>query len=134
VSGATLAVPITAGYAAVLAILIAVLMLAVIRLRRKLKVGLGDGGIKELQCAIRAHGNAIETIPMFLILLALLEANGSKPMFLHACGAIFVFARVLHAYALSGHGGRSPGRFSGTVVTISMFFTLAAANLIKLFA
>jgi len=133
VSSAALVIPIAAGYAAVLAMLMAVLMLAVIRLRRKLKVGLGDGGIKELQCAIRAHGNAIETIPMFLILLALLEANGGKPVFLHACGLIFVAARVFHAYALSGHGGTSLGRLSGTVVTISMFFTLAVANLIKLF-
>ena len=132
-NGATLAVPITAGYAAVLAMLIAVLMLAVIRLRRKLKVGLGDGGHKELQCAIRAHGNATETIPIFLILMALLEANGGKPVFLHVCGVIFVSARLFHAIALSGHGGISLGRFSGTFVTLSLFFTLAVSNLIKLF-
>ncbi|MBI3714707.1 MAG: MAPEG family protein [Betaproteobacteria bacterium] len=123
----------TALYAALLGVLVAVLMLAVIRLRRKLKVGLGDGGHKQLQCAIRAHGNAIETVPIFLILLAVLEANGGKPMFLHICGTVFVLARVLHAAGLSGYAGPSMGRMSGTTVTIVILFVLATANLIKVF-
>ncbi len=130
----TLAMPVTAIYASILGILIAFLMLAVIRLRRSLKVGLGDGGHEKLRCAIRAHGNATETIPIFLILFALLEANGGKPMFLHICGAVFVAARIYHAFGVTGNSGVSNGRLSGTFITIAVFFTLATANLVKVFA
>ncbi len=123
--------PVTAIYAALGTILVAVLMLRVIRLRRSLKIGIGDGGNKQLHCAIRAHGNAIETIPMFLVLMAILEANGGKPLFLYICGTVFLVARVLHAIGLSGYGGASMGRVSGTIVTVGVLLTLAGANLFK---
>ncbi len=123
--------PITAIYAALATVLVAVLMLRVIQLRRQLKIGIGDGGNKQLHCAIRAHGNSIETIPMFLVLMAILEANGGKPMFLYVCGTLFLVARVLHAIGLSGYGGASMGRVSGTVVTVGILLALAGTNLLK---
>jgi len=68
-------VPITALYAAMSGLLVVILMLVVIRLRRSLRIGLGDGGNRDLQRAIRVHGNAIESVPIFLVMLELMAAS-----------------------------------------------------------
>ena len=64
---------ITAIYAAILTFVYVKLTLNVISLRRENKVSLGDGDIKELQQAIRSHGNFAEYVPLGLILLACLD-------------------------------------------------------------
>ena len=58
--------PITAAYAAVLAILIVVLGINVTMHRVKLQVPLGDGGNAQMLRMIRLHGNAAEYIPCLL--------------------------------------------------------------------
>ena len=125
--------PITALYAALFAILFVMLMLVVIRLRRSLRIGLGDGGNRDLQQAIRVHGNAIECVPIFLVMLAILELNHGSAMLLHLFGAAFLCARVLHAWGLYGSSGASLGRVAGTAVTMTLLVALAIANLLKIF-
>ncbi len=44
--------------------------------------------VYELQTAIRVHGNAIEYIPISLILLLLMEMNGAQVWMIHICGLI----------------------------------------------
>jgi MAPEG family len=44
-------------YAAILALVFVVLSIRTIRQRRKLKIGLGDAGNKDLQRAVRVHAN-----------------------------------------------------------------------------
>ena len=61
-------VPVTALYVALFSLLFVILMVAVIKLRRSLRIGLGDGGNRDLQQAIRAHGNAVECVPIFLLI------------------------------------------------------------------
>lgn len=120
--------PITGLYAALLGLLIIVLLLRVVAKRWKFRVGVGDGGEKALTLAIRAHGNAIETIPIALILLAVLEANKGSAQILHIFGAALLFARLAHAFGLSRSGKTSPGRFLGTVLTIVVILGLGIAN------
>jgi uncharacterized protein len=124
-------VPITAIYASFLALFIVILMFPVIRLRGSLRVGLGDGGQRSLQQAIRAHGNAVEVVPIFLILLAAYELNRATPLALHAFGAIFLLARLLHVWGLYSSAGRSFGRVAGTVGSIGVLIALAAVNILK---
>ena len=128
-----LIVPITALYAAMFGLLFVILMLAVIKLRRSLRVGLGDGGNRDLQQAIRAHGNAVECVPIFLVMLAAFELNRGSVMLLHVFGAAFLMVRVLHAWGLYSSNGASPGRLIGTAGTIVLLAALAVANLLKLF-
>lgn len=128
-----LIVPITALYAAMFGLLFVILMLAVIKLRRSLRVGLGDGGNRDLQQAIRAHGNAVECVPIFLVMLAVFELNRGSVMLLHVFGAAFLMVRVLHAWGLYSSSGASPGRLVGTAGTIVLLAALAVANLLKLF-
>ena len=124
-------VPITALYAAILALLVVALAFPIIRLRFRYRVGLGDGGKEDLQRAVRAHGNAVEYIPLFLILLALLEANQGGTNLLHGLGIAFVLARLSHAWGIHGSAGTSPGRFIGTVTTFSVIIVLAVANICR---
>ena len=73
--------PITLTIAGAAAILHVWLSLRVSRLRRPLKIGVGDGGNEALLRRMRAHGNFAENMPIFLILLGLLElAGGDKTM------------------------------------------------------
>ena len=127
----TLPLPITAVYASLLALLVVLLVVVVVRLRRSLRVGLGDGGNRDLLRAIRVHGNAVESIPLFLILFGVYEFNHGHPNMLHFFGAVFLLSRVLHAWGLFSSGGASPGRVSGTIGTNGCLLGLAIANLLK---
>ena len=68
-----MSVPITALYAGVCAFVLLALAARVIRLRWALKVGIGDGGERTLNRAIRVHGNAAEYVPIALVLMLVAE-------------------------------------------------------------
>ena len=68
--------PITLTIAGAAAILHIWLAVRVSRARRQLKVSVGDGGNEALLRRIRAHGNYVENMPFFLILLGLVELAG----------------------------------------------------------
>ena len=121
----------TSLYASLLAILIIYLCLNVVKFRRVKKVGLGDNGDTTGQKAIRAHANAVEYIPMLLILMAIYEINYGSNLMLHLLGATSLIARILHAIGLSKSGGVSFGRFYGTALTWLVILILAGMNLIK---
>ncbi|CAG9418657.1 MAPEG family protein [Providencia alcalifaciens] len=90
-------------YAVLGALLILKLSLNVVKLRNQYRVSVGDGGFSELQTAIRVHGNAIEYIPISLILLLLMEMNGAKVWMIHVCGILLIASRMLHSYGLKNH-------------------------------
>ena len=85
--------------------------------RRSAAVSLGEGGNELLIRRIRVHGNAIENIPIGLLLMLVLELNGSSPGVLHGLGASLTIGRLAHAQGLSGSPGTSVGRFVGTTIT-----------------
>lgn len=116
---------ITGLYVAISLVLIVVLTFRVVLRRWKLRVGLGDGGDGELCQRIRAHGNAVEYLPMGLLALLVLEIQGATPFALHACGGTFVFARVVHAIGLSRKSGVSVGREIGMPLTWLAFLAMA---------
>ena len=118
-----IAVPVTALYAGLLALLMLVLARNVIRGRFRAKVGLFDGGDERLGRAIRIHGNFIEYVPIALILMGLVEVNGAPAWALHAWGVVIVASRLIHAYGLAGSSVASKGR---TIGTASMWFAIAA--------
>src|SRR5512141_2234803 len=116
---------ITGLYAALATLLILVLAVRVIAYRRAHKIGLGDGDDKELRKRIRAHGNAIEYLPFGLVLLLLLELNQTAPLLLHIFGIVLIVARLAHAWGVSRHGGVSPGRMIGVVLTGAVLLAMA---------
>ena len=81
---------ITTLYAAILAFLYLGLTLLVIRGRWKFKIGLGDGGNREMERMIRAHGNFAEFVPFALLLLFMLDYSGFSPVMIHILGIMLV--------------------------------------------
>lgn len=116
---------ITAVYASILALLVVWLSLRVIRVRRAKKIRLGDGGDAELQGAIRAHANAVEYIPLSMILLFLLEASGGHALLIHIAGLAVVAGRVIHARGLLSDALRE--RVLGMQLTLFTIIGLALA-------
>ncbi len=124
---------ITSLYAAILALIIIFLAYKVVVFRKTKKVGLGDNGDSEGLQAIRVHANAVEYIPMIIILMGLYEANGGNHLALNIIGVLAVVARMLHAFGLSKTAGISFGRFYGTALTWLVTVVLAGLNIYTYF-
>jgi uncharacterized membrane protein YecN with MAPEG domain len=121
---------VTSIYASLLALLIVGLSVAVIKLRRKNRVSVGDGGNEELQLAIRTHSNAVEYIPIALMLLLTLELNGAPKILIHILGATLLVGRILHAMGLPTKDFKK--RVLGMQITIYLLIGLAILNILFL--
>jgi hypothetical protein len=122
---------ITSLFAGLLGFLIIFLAYKVVVFRQNKKVGVGDAGDKDGILAIRTHANALEYIPMLLILMGLYESNGGSSLVLYIIGSLIVVARVLHAMGLSKSAGKTFGRFYGTLLTWILTLTLAGLNIYR---
>ncbi len=94
----------------------------VVARRLKARVNLLDGGDQTLIRRIRAHGNVVETVPMVLLLMSLLEMAGGPSTWIWGIGALLVAGRLLHAVGLLARGAHW-ARLAG------MSMTLAAMSL-----
>ncbi len=99
--------PITLTIAGAAAILHVWLSLRVSRLRRPLKADLGDGGHEILLRRIRAHANFTENVPLFLILLGLVELATGGSLWLWGAAILFVLARIAHAFGMDRPGANA---------------------------
>jgi len=117
---------VTALYAAILAALMIWLSIQVIKQRRKAQVKYADGGVDALTIARSAHSNAVDYVPITLILMALLEYNGAAPWMIHLCGLAFVVGRILHAKGILAD--RLKGRVSGMKLTFLVMVVLIVLN------
>ncbi len=116
---------ISSFYIGVNVLLIFALAMYVVVLRMRHKVGLGDGGVPEMLRAIRVHGNALEYVPLALLMILVLELMGVAAIHLHALGLSLTLGRLLHAWGLARSSGTSPGRFIGTLLTWLVFLYAA---------
>jgi len=110
--------PITALYAAVLAAIGLVLMFRVVLLRGKTGISILHGENMELAQAMRRHGNFVESVPLVIILMGIVEANGGNAILLHAMGAVLVAARIAQPLGLHHDRMIHPLRAVGTVGTV----------------
>lgn len=109
--------PITALYAAILTVIAFGLGQHVIMTRAKTSITLGDRGDDRLLEASRRQMNFVENVPLTLILLALAEAGGGAPLYLHIAGVVLVAARLLHPFGISITRAGHPLRIGGAVAT-----------------
>ena len=121
---------ISAMYASILAALMIWLAFQVIKQRRSAKVAYADGGVNALQVARSAHSNAVDYIPITLILLVLVEFNGASPWMIHVIAILFVVGRVIHAKAILAESLK--GRIQGMKLTFLSMALLIALNLVYL--
>ena len=116
-------------YAAVLALLFVVLSIRTIRVRRSLKIAIGDAGNPVMARAMRVHANFAEYVPFALLLMVLVELQGAPAWALHALGVALLLARLSHAYGVSQAKENYAFRIVGVVTTFAVFGLCAAALL-----
>jgi len=119
---------ISAIYASISALIIVRLSLNVIKARRLNKVSIGDGDFDNLKIAMAAQSNAIEYIPIALILLFALEANQANNLLIHVFGLALLVGRIIHAQAMANNNLNK--RVLGMRITVFTLIGLAVGNLI----
>lgn len=116
-------------YTGLLILLGIALQVRVIRIRRSKLIGVGHGNDRELEKAVRVHGNLVENAGFGIAALILLAATAASIFIIHAVGLLMLVGRVLHAIGLSGSAGTSAGRVGGMVLTFASLI-LASVTLI----
>ena len=106
---------ITLLYTSLITILAIFLAFKVGITRGKTNTLLGEGDSSELLQSIRSHGNLMESAPITLILLLLLEMQSVADWKLHLIGSSFFLFRILHAYGISISRESSPYRVIGAL-------------------
>jgi uncharacterized membrane protein YecN with MAPEG domain len=114
-------------YAIFAAILIIYLSMQVIKTRRKLQISVGDGNNEELQTAQGAQSNAVEYLPVTILLLFYLEYNGASNWIIHLAGISLIIGRIIHANGLLTRNMHR--RVLGMQVTIYVLIGLCVLNL-----
>jgi uncharacterized membrane protein YecN with MAPEG domain len=125
-------VSLTAFYGAILALIIVALGINVTVHRVKLKVPLGDGGNAEMLRMIRLHGNAVEYIPLALVLMLVYEINGGWHTAIHLIGIALVAGRLIQTWGMWATSTTTMGRQVGQSLTWLSVAALAVLNLSKL--
>ncbi|WP_373939346.1 MAPEG family protein [Vibrio kanaloae] len=121
---------ITALYAALLAVLMIWLAIEVIKQRRINLIAHADGGVESLQVVRSAQSNAMDYIPITVILMGFLEMNGASVWFIHVLGVAFLLGRVIHAKGILAKNLK--GRKVGMVLTLICMISLIVLNLVYL--
>lgn len=118
---------VSALYAVLSALLLMKFSFDVVRLRMQYRVAYGDGGFSELQSAIRIHGNAVEYIPIAIMLMLFMEMNGAETWMVHICGIVLLAGRLMHYYGF--HHRLFRWRRSGMSATWCALLLMVLANL-----
>ena len=113
-------------------LLLVFLSARVVSLRRRHRVGIGDGGVDDLALGVRAFGNAAEYAGPGLVAILALAAVGA-PLLLNVVGATLFAGRLAHALGLSRSSGLSVGRTVGMVLTYTAYIVAAASLLFYAF-
>jgi len=74
-------------YAALLALLFVGLSVRTLRLRRALRIAVGDAGNPVMLRAMRVHANFAEYVPVTVLVLYFAESAGAAPLLVHALRA-----------------------------------------------
>lgn len=117
----------TAIYVGLNAMITVVLGFLVVRQRRKTRTSAGDGGHKEMLKAIRAYGNNTETVPIGLLIIAMLEAVAAPIYLVHALGVCLTLGRIAHGRGLHKTLSQSSFRFYGMILTWLVYLIGAPA-------
>lgn len=120
---------VTSVYAGLLTFVFLVLSARVVRYRRSQKVSVGDHGDKGMIKRMRAQANCAEYMPIGLILLGLIEMQGTPIYVVHGLGVALTLGRVLHGFGFSSTPQVFWARISGMLLTLCML-ALSALGLV----
>lgn len=117
--------PAIAIYAAILAVIYVGLSARVIRLRGKLRIGVGDGGNPTMLRAMRVHANFAEYVPLAVLLIFLMESGGANRLLVNMLGITLVLGRLAHGYGVSQPVENFRFRIAGMVLTFATMIVAA---------
>lgn len=117
---------VTALYAFLLGAVFLALFVHVGVTRTRTGVSLGDGGKPELTEAMRRHGNFVENVPLALVLMAIVEANGTPKWWLHVLGLVLLAGRIAHPLGIDVVRMNMPLRIAGAGATTMVLVALIA--------
>lgn len=125
--------PVTLFTASILGILIVMISFkcAMRRLNEKIEIGIGQD--PKLERLMRAQANLTEYTPISIILIGLLEANGTNIQILYTLAGVLIVARLMHAYGFVTTPGKNPGRFYGTSLTWLTILVACVLGLMTVF-
>jgi hypothetical protein len=118
-------------YAALFALLFVALSVRTLRLRRSLRIAIGDSGNETMLRAMRVHSNFAEYVPFSLLLILLVETQGANPLLIHGLCLCLFLGRLSHAFGVSQTKENYRYRVFGMALT---FATLVASAAFLLFA
>jgi uncharacterized membrane protein YecN with MAPEG domain len=114
-----ISLPITTLLALFLAAIYLLQTWSVIRMRRSMRIVLGDDGNHSVQKRIRGHANMAEQAPIFVLLFLLAEIQCCvSTTWLWILGATFLTGRLIHAYYFLDIGAHHRFRFWGMLLTL----------------
>ncbi len=101
------------------------LMIRVGQVRTSEKVSVGDGGNERVIRRMRAHANYGESLPIILILIAVIELATGSHTWLWIVGGLYMLGRIAHGIGMDG-GKLGKGRMVGTIFTLLITLGLGA--------
>jgi uncharacterized protein len=120
---------ITATYAALLALLFIGLSVRTLRLRRSLRIPVGDGNNPQLLRAMRVHANFSEYVPLALLVIYFCELATRSVVVVHGLCLCLLVGRFIHALGVSQTRENYRYRVAGMMLT---FIALGVAALLLL--
>jgi len=121
---------VTPLYAAVLALMFVALSVRTLRMRRQLRIAVGDKGDERMLRAMRVHANFAEYVPLSLLLIYMFEARSGTSVLIHALCVCLIVGRFSHAYGVS----RIDEDYRYRVFGMSMTFTALAVSALGILA
>ncbi len=91
---------VTPIYIAILGLLFLPITVRIALYRIKSRISLGTGDDPEMLRRMRGQANFVETVPMALFLLIIMEVLGASNVWLHALGLMLVLGRIVHYFGL----------------------------------
>lgn len=112
-------------YAALLALILLALSFRTLRLRHKLRIGIGHGNDPQMERAMRVHANFCEYVPISLLLLFFLETLTGSGWWIHALCLALLAGRAIHAFGVSQVEENYQLRVAGMALTFTAFLSAA---------
>ena len=117
-------------YAALLAFAFVGLSIRTLRLRKRLRIVIGDAGDTSMLRAMRVHANFAEYVPLALLLIYFVELSGAGAAWVHTMGASLLVGRVVHAIGVSRVHEDLRWRVVGMTLTLLPIVTAALRLLV----
>jgi uncharacterized membrane protein YecN with MAPEG domain len=124
---------LTALYGAALALITIALGINVTVHRARLGISLGDGSNPQMLRMIRLHANAVEYVPLAVVLMAIYEINGGARVALHLAGIALVAGRIIQTLGMWTSDVPGLARGAGQSLTWLAIAALAILNIARVF-